>query len=233
MCATDRGIDVFHGSKSQCFNNTTIQQLRMTYQFIPTQQPTTAPTVLLLHGTGGDEHDFIDLGKDLFSNANLLGVRGNVLENGTTTRFFRRTAEGVFDEQDLIFRTHELANFVTQLADKEGFSLDKLTALGYSNGANIAGSLLFLYPDLLKGAVLWRGMMPYQKPPIIASVQKAHVLMTSGSQDFYYRPTDMDIYEQILTEKGFTIEHHVLQTGHNLVRQDLTLTANWWKNVNG
>ncbi|MFN8354078.1 MAG: hypothetical protein U0Y10_06530 [Spirosomataceae bacterium] len=200
------------------------------YQFIPAENPVESPTMLLLHGTGGDETDFLRLG--IFAGANLLGVRGNVLEDGTTTRFFRRTAEGVFDEADLQFRTHELAHFLNNVAAQEGFDLANLFAMGYSNGANMAGALLLLYPSLLKGAALWRPMLPFHTEQIAPSAG-GKVLMISGQQDFYYRPDSMHHYEQLLSRNGFEVESHVLPTGHNLVRQDLALTEAWWQKVKG
>src|ERR1700736_5306731 len=116
-------------------------------------------TLLLLHGTGGSERDLIPLGQELDSNANLLSPRGKVLENGMP-RFFRRLAEGVFDEKDLIERTHELADFVGSAASALGFDPTKVTAVGFSNGANIAASMLLLRPETLASAVLFRAMVP-------------------------------------------------------------------------
>lgn len=111
------------------------------------------PTLLLLHGTGGNERDLLPLAERIDPNANVLSVRGNVVENGMP-RFFRRLAEGVFDIEDLIKRTEELNEFLNEAADQYGFDRDHILAIGYSNGANIAGSLLFHYQDALKGAIL-------------------------------------------------------------------------------
>ncbi|MDQ0337426.1 phospholipase/carboxylesterase [Caldalkalibacillus uzonensis] len=117
------------------------------------------PTFLLLHGTGGTERDLLPLACMIDSEASVLSVRGNVLENGMP-RFFRRLAEGVFDEEDLIFRTKELYEFLDQAAKEYGFDRNNLIAIGYSNGANIAGSLLFHYEKALKGAILHHPMVP-------------------------------------------------------------------------
>lgn len=119
----------------------------------------TKPTLLLLHGTGGTEQDLIPLGKEIDKEANILSVRGNVLEYGMP-RFFKRHAEGVFDEEDLIFRTKELYDFLAEAAEKYAFDRDNVFAIGYSNGANIAGSLLFHYENALKGAMLHHPMVP-------------------------------------------------------------------------
>src|SRR6516165_179433 len=116
-------------------------------------------TFLLLHGTGGNERDLIALGRQLDPNAALLGPRGKVLENGMP-RFFRRLAEGVFDLEDLQFRTNELADFVIAARQHYRFASDNLVAVGYSNGANIAASMLLLRPEILRTAILFRAMVP-------------------------------------------------------------------------
>src|SRR5690606_27534341 len=117
------------------------------------------PTLLLLHGTGGTEQDLLPLAEIIDKEANILSVRGNVLENGMP-RFFRRLAEGVFDEEDLVFRTKELNEFLDEAAEKYEFDRDNLVAVGYSNGANIAASLMFYYKDALRGASLHHPMVP-------------------------------------------------------------------------
>ena len=203
---------------------TTFQPLR--YRFVPAANHPAAYTLLLLHGTGGDENDLLDVGRQLMPSANLLGIRGNVLENRATNRFFKRTAEGVFDEDDLRFRTQELKQFVDSLAEKEGFDPSKLLVLGYSNGANIAGGLLMLYPNWLKGAVLWRPMLPLHNQKLGHSAG-TQVLMTSAQQDQYFRPVEMNHYEQLLAENGFIVTHHLLPGGHNLSRKDVDLTLEW------
>src|SRR5215472_4934835 len=118
-------------------------------------------TLLLLHGTGGDERDLIPLGHELDSNASLLSPRGKVLENGRP-RFFRRLAEGVFDLEDLQKRTHELADFVNSAADRYDMDNKNIIAVGYSNGANIAASTLLLRPETFAGAILFRSMVPLE-----------------------------------------------------------------------
>ncbi|MDF2715084.1 MAG: carboxylesterase, partial [Paenibacillus sp.] len=118
-----------------------------------------APTLLLLHGTGGTESDLLPIAEAISPGSSVLSVRGNVLEN-SMPRFFRRLAEGVFDEEDLVFRTQELFEFIQQAAEQYGFDRDNVVAVGYSNGANIAGSVLFHYKDALKGAILHHPMVP-------------------------------------------------------------------------
>ena len=132
------------------------EELDFAHRFLPGRS---TRTLLLLHGTGGNENDLIPLGRELDPDANLLSPRGKVLENGMP-RFFRRLAEGIFDEEDLIRRTHELADFVEQASAKYRLNRQNLLAVGYSNGANIAGSLLLLRPQTLAGAILLGPMVP-------------------------------------------------------------------------
>src|SRR5687767_12070839 len=132
--------------------------LSFVHQFLPAKAEG-APTLLLLHGTGGDEHDLLDLGRALNPRAALLSPRGQVLENGMP-RFFRRLAEGVFDLDDLRQRTHNLAAFVAHASEAYQFDPQRVIAVGYSNGANIAASALLLHPQVLAGAVLFHAMVP-------------------------------------------------------------------------
>ena len=137
------------------------------------------PPVLLLHGTGGDETDLLPLGRLVAPGAALLSPRGPVLENGMP-RFFRRLAEGVFDEDDLRRRTDDLAAFIRDAQARYGIAAP--VALGFSNGANIAASLLLRHPGLLRGAALLRAMVPYAEPPA-ARLDGTKVLLLSGTAD--------------------------------------------------
>ena len=117
--------------------------------------------LLLLHGTGGNEDDLIPVGKMLCQDCALLSPRGMVTENGMP-RFFRRLAEGIFDIEDLKYRTHELADFVKKASRYYGFDLNKTVAVGFSNGGNIAASMILLRPEVLSGAILFRAMVPLE-----------------------------------------------------------------------
>jgi predicted esterase len=134
-------------------------ELGFVHVFVPAEN-STAPTLLMLHGTGGDERDLLPLGAELWPGAGLLGVRGKVLEDGMP-RFFRRFAEGVFDVEDLKSRTEELAQFIDAASERYEFSKKKLIAVGYSNGANMAASLILLHPHHLAAAILFRPMVPF------------------------------------------------------------------------
>src|SRR6476646_8451723 len=130
------------------------------HQFIPSSLPAPAPCLLLLHGTGGDEHDLLQLGQSLEPEAALLSPRGQVLENGMP-RYFRRLSEGVFDVDDLKARANELADWVNEAAKTYNIDRGRITAVGYSNGANIASAIMLLRPEILSAAILLRPMMPF------------------------------------------------------------------------
>lgn len=137
----------------------------MSYQHVYRPAPVTgAPTVLLLHGTGGDEHDLLPLADLLAPGAHVLSPRGNVLERGMP-RFFRRLAEGVFDTEDVIRRAGELAEFVRQQATERGLDATRVWAVGFSNGANIAAAVMLLHPGVLAGGVLLAPMIPLDPNP--------------------------------------------------------------------
>src|SRR5438128_2631452 len=133
--------------------------MNFTHRFVPARESPPRRVLLLLHGTGGDENDMLPLGRELDPEAALLSPRGKILENGMP-RFFRRLAEGVFDEADVIKRANELADFVGAAAARYEFDANQLIAVGYSNGANIAAAVLLLRPGTIISAVLFRAMVP-------------------------------------------------------------------------
>jgi len=194
------------------------------HRFIPATQPG-LPPLLLLHGTGGDENDLLPLGEQLSPGAALLSPRGKVLENGMP-RFFRRLAEGVFDLADLKARTLELADFIA--AARTAYALAKPVAVGFSNGANIAASLLLTRPELLAGAVLLRAMLPFepQAPPDLAGKP---VLLLSGSNDQMIPAASSERLIEVLQAAGADLVYKALPTGHNLTQNDLIIAAHWLK----
>lgn len=198
------------------------------HQFIPAPDVASAPTLLLLHGTGGNEHDLLDLGASLAPGANLLSPRGKVLENGMP-RFFRRLAEGVFDEADLKLRTVELADFVISASARYGFSMKSLTAVGYSNGANIAASLLLLRPGILKGAVLLRAMVPLipETPPQLMGTK---VFLASGLSDPILPIENARRLVSMLRNAGAAVDFHELHAGHQLTSAELDAAREWLGN---
>ncbi|HET9872219.1 MAG TPA: alpha/beta hydrolase [Propionibacteriaceae bacterium] len=157
-------------------------ELNRPHVYLPAEGEPTGPPLLLLHGTGGDEHDLLPLRGHLSSAAAVLSVRGTVLENGMP-RFFRRLREGVFDEDDLRRRTDELADFVLLASGLYGIEPGSLVAVGFSNGANIASAMLFQRPNVLAGAVLIAAMVPYADPPA-ADLTGKPVIISNGDRDF-------------------------------------------------
>jgi predicted esterase len=156
-------------------------------------------TLLLLHGTGGDENDLVPLGRELAPGAAILSPRGKISEYGAA-RFFRRLAEGVFDHEDLVFRTHELAGFIEAAAEEYGLDLSRLVAAGYSNGANIAASLMLLHPGLLRAAILLRAMVPFE-PEGKPDLSGMPVFLAAGRRDQMIPPQNT---EPTLTCAGAT-----------------------------
>ncbi|WP_226646274.1 alpha/beta hydrolase [Mesobacillus subterraneus] len=186
----------------------------------------TKPTLLLLHGTGGNELDLLPLAGMIDDEASVLSVRGNVLENGMP-RFFRRLAEGVFDEQDLIFRTKELNEFLDEAAEKYGFDRDNVMAVGYSNGANIAASLLFHYEDALKGAMLHHPMVPRRGidlPELIGT----SVFIAAGTNDPICSPQESEELKSLLEKASADVELHWENRGHQLTREEVEAAAKWY-----
>lgn len=186
-------------------------------------EPATAPNqpaILLLHGTGGDENDLMPFGRMLAPGAALLGVRGNVSENGAR-RFFRRLAEGVFDLEDLHRRTGELGDFLESAAAVYDFSASSLFALGYSNGANVAASLLLERPAALAGGALFRAMVPFE-PATIPALAGKKVLISAGRFDAMIPPAGSERLAAILREGGADVEIVWQPTSHGLTQGDVT-----------
>ena len=201
----------------------------LTYLYESSGNPE-AYTLVLLHGTGGDERDLIPLAKNFGNQFNILSLRGNVSENGMP-RFFKRLGMGVFDEDDLKFRTHEMVGFIKEIAPKEGFDSTKLIALGYSNGANIAGSTLILYPNFLSGAILFRPMLPYKQMPNFKTKKNVSVFLSSGISDSMVSSSEIKFYKELLDKNNFATELHQLNVGHNLTQEDILLAIKWTQNL--
>lgn len=197
---------------------------RFVHQFVPAQSPS-LPTLLLLHGTGGDENDLLPLGKTLAPGAALLSPRGKVLENGMP-RFFRRLAMGVFDEPDLRFRTQELAEFVRAASDRYGFDLGNVVAVGYSNGANIAGSMLLLYPQVLRAALLLSPMLPL-KPEQMPDLKSVAVFVAAGRADPIVAPENTQQLMSLLKQAGANVTEHWHQGGHELTQSVIDAAQHW------
>jgi predicted esterase len=198
--------------------------LQFTHQFIPARAAD-APTLLLLHGTGGDEYNLLDLGRELYPQAALLSPRGQVLENGMP-RFFRRLAEGVFDLDDLRRRTADLAQFVGAAAEAYQFDPKRVIAVGYSNGANIAASLMLLYPRVLAGAVLFHAMVPLV-PDELPDLSGVPVFMGAGQFDPLIPPAQTERLGLMLQQAGADVALHWEAGGHALSMAEVQAATAW------
>ena len=187
-------------------------------------------TLLLLHGTGGNEHDLVPLGRELDPNAALLSPRGKVLENGMP-RFFRRLGEGVFDVEDLKQRTNELADFITVAAAQYNLATNEIIAVGYSNGANIAASMLLLRPEILHAAVLFRAMVPLEPadPPDLSPVR---VWIGAGNQDPIIPTSETQRLVDLLRGAGADVTIRFFNAGHGLTNGDVEAAGQWLKELN-
>ncbi|UOE57853.1 alpha/beta hydrolase [Cytobacillus oceanisediminis] len=185
------------------------------------------PTLLLLHGTGGNELDLLPLAGRIDDEASILSGRGNVLENGMP-RFFRRLSEGVFDEEDLILRTKELNEFLDESAERYEFDRDNIIAIGYSNGANIAASLLFHYQNALKGAILHHPMVP-RKGIELPDLTGKYVFIAAGTNDPICSPMESKELHSILEKANAYTELHWENRGHQLTAQEVEAAAKWYR----
>jgi phospholipase/carboxylesterase len=195
------------------------------HRFEPATDPASRRTLLLLHATGGTENDLLPLGRKLGPGLALLSPRGRVLE-GTMPRFFRRLAEGVFDQADLAHRTGELARFVRAAVERYRLDPAGLVAVGYSNGANIAGSLLLRYPGLLAGAVLFRAMLPFE-PDRPVSIPGTPVWLGAGRGDSTVPRANIERLARLLQESGAQVTLEWRDAGQQLTAEDLESAGRW------
>jgi phospholipase/carboxylesterase len=204
-------------------------QLGFTHRYIPPLGRNDKPglTLLLLHGTGGNEDDLLPLGRELEPNAGLLSPRGKILEGGRIPRFFRRLAEGVFDIEDLKFRTLELAGFVEKASRIYEFDARKVIAVGYSNGANIAASILLLKPQTLSGAILFRAMVPLV-PDNLPDLSDKRIFMSSGLRDPIATRQEAERLSGLLKQAHAVVDLQWQNSGHELIQDDIHAAKQWF-----
>ena len=203
----------------------TEESLGFVHRFVPSRT-SDAPTLLLLHGTGGDENDLLPVGRMLDERAALLSPRGKILEHGMP-RFFRRLAEGVFDHEDLMDRTHELAGFVDRAVDEYDIDQRRLFAVGFSNGANVAASLLLTYPRLLAGAILLRAMVPFE-PDKTPDLSRIPVYLAAGRSDQMVPPENTERLAQVLREAGADVTLDWQPGGHGIGPAEIQAARKWF-----
>jgi phospholipase/carboxylesterase len=196
--------------------------LDFVHEFVP---GSSKRTLLLLHGTGGNERDLIPLGREIDPTAAILSPRGKVLENGMP-RFFRRFAEGIFDEEDLKTRTHELADFVGAAVEQYELAADQIVAVGYSNGANIAASLLLLRPGTLRTAILFRAMVPLV-PEKLPDLSLLRVWIGAGNQDPIIPTSEAQRLVELLRNARADVTIRFFTAGHDLTNNEIEIARDW------
>ncbi|TYR81703.1 alpha/beta hydrolase [Priestia megaterium] len=187
----------------------------------------TKPVLLMLHGTGGTEEDLLPIANMIDPTASVLSVRGNVLEHGMP-RFFRRLQEGVFDLEDLVFRTNELNDFLEEAANKYSFDRKNIVAIGYSNGANIAGSLLVHFQYSLKGAILLHPMVP-RRDIEVPEAANLPVFIGAGTNDLICSAEETIELAELLEKAGANVDVHWESFGHQLTRPEIDAAKEWYK----
>jgi phospholipase/carboxylesterase len=205
-------------------------ELGFIHQFISASTRPDQTTLLLLHGTGGNEQDLIPLSQELYPGAAILSPRGKVLESGMP-RFFRRLAEGVFDIEDLKFRTHELADFVEKASKVYEFDLRYVISVGYSNGANIASSLLLLRPNIMCSAVLFRVMVPFM-PEKVPNLSGKNIFIGAGQYDPIVPREQTETLVSLFKKAGANVVVHIQEnSGHELGYDEISAAKDWLSNI--
>jgi predicted esterase len=220
------GIRPFRNRENSSADSSATQgmspQLDFLHEFVPGNSNR---TLLLLHGTGGNERDLIPLGRELDPNASLLSPRGKILENGMP-RFFRRLAEGVFDLEDLRTRTNELADFVDAAVRHYKLPVNGIVAVGYSNGANIAASMLLLRPEIMHEAILFRAMVPLI-PDRFPDLSPVRVWIGAGDQDPIVPPSETKRLAELLRRAGADVTIRFVNASHALTNDDVITARDW------
>jgi predicted esterase len=195
------------------------------HRFVPAEDKTSAETLVVLHGTGGDENDLIGIGQAIAPGAAILSPRGNVLENGAP-RFFKRLAEGVFDPKEVHSRGDELSRFIRAAISRYGLNTERVFALGYSNGANIASTVMFIDPELLRGAIMFRPMMVFE-PDERPDLSTAGVFISAGRMDPIVPVKSVERLVELFEASRAEVTLKWQLAGHNLLPSEIRDATDW------
>lgn len=204
----------------------TEKDLGFIHRFLPAKESASGETLIVLHGTGGDENDLIGIGEAVAPGAAILSPRGNVLENGAP-RFFKRLAEGVFDPKEVRSRAEELARFIRAAISRYGLDSSRVHALGYSNGANIASTVMFIEPGLLQSAVLFRPMLVFE-PEKQNDLSGSGVFVSAGRMDPIVPVSSVERLAELFEASHAEVTLKWQLVGHNLVPSEVSEAADWF-----
>jgi predicted esterase len=202
-----------------------IEDLGFIHRFVPAEDTTSAETLIVLHGTGGDENDLIGIGQAIAPGAAILSPRGNVLEKGAP-RFFKRLAEGMFDPKEVRSRAEELARFIRAAISRYALDPGRIFALGYSNGANIASTVMFIEPVLLQGTILFRPMLVFE-PGDRPDLTDAAVFISAGRMDPIVPTRSVERLAELFEASHADVTVKWQLAGHNLVPSEVREAADW------
>jgi phospholipase/carboxylesterase len=201
------------------------EDLGFIHRFVPSEDPSGNETLIVLHGTGGDENDLIGIGQAIAPGAAILSPRGNVLEGGAP-RFFRRLAEGVFDPKEVHSRGEELARFIRAAVVTYRLDATRLFALGFSNGANIASTVMFIEPGILQGSILLRPMLVYE-PAEKSDLTDSAVFISAGRMDPIVPTASVERLVELFESAHAEVTLKWQLAGHNLVPGEVREAAEW------
>jgi len=204
----------------------TEKDLGFIHRFVPPEEPASGETLIVLHGTGGDENDLVGIGQAVAPGAAILSPRGNVLEKGAP-RFFKRLAEGVFDPKEVRSRGVELARFIRAAISKYQLDASRIHALGYSNGANIASTVMLIDPGLVQSAALFRPMLVYE-PEERNDLSGSGVFISAGRMDPIVPVTSVERLVELFETAHAEVTLKWQLTGHNLVPSEVREAADWF-----
>jgi len=195
------------------------------HRHVPAADPATADTLVVLHGTGGDENDLISIGQAIAPGAAILSPRGNVLENGAP-RFFKRMAEGVFDPKEVRSRADELARFIRGAVVTYRLDPARIYALGYSNGANIASTVMLVEPGIFRGSILLRPMLVYD-PPEQNDLSDTAVFISAGRMDPIVPVESVEKLVKLFESAHSNVTVKWQLAGHSLVPSEVREASEW------